>query len=57
VALWKNKRPAEQSAAPLTGVLSEDTTVPLLTEIRDLLKEQVEMGRDLQRKLVGYLGK
>jgi hypothetical protein len=56
--MWgKNKRPAEQSAAPLTGVLSEDTTVPLLTEIRDLLKEQVEMGRDLQRKLVGYLGK
>lgn len=49
--MWKNKRPAEQSAAPLSGVLSEDTTIPLLTEMRDLLKQQAEDFRWLREKL------
>lgn len=58
MGIWKNKRPAEQSAAPFAALeVREDLTLPVLTEIRDLLKEQVEIGRDLQRKLVGYLGK
>jgi len=58
MALWKDKRPAEKSAEPLAALeVREDLTLPMLTEIRDLLKEQVEIGRDLQRKLIGYLGK
>jgi hypothetical protein len=51
--MWSKKRPAERSAAPLATLeVRDDLTLPLLTEIRDLLKEQCEFNAWLKAKLL-----
>jgi len=54
MAKWfKDKRPAEQSAVPLTTPVevSEDAS-GLLVEIRDLLKKQVEFNDWLKQQML-----
>jgi hypothetical protein len=55
VALWsKDKQPAEKSAAPLSGMgaARDDVVMPVLVEIRDLLKEQAEFNTWLKERLI-----
>lgn len=50
---WKNKQPAEQSAAPLGAIeVREDASGELLVEIRDLLKKQVEFNDWLKQQMI-----